>query len=81
MTHDDWMRALAQHVERMGLTHPDDRLLLAFDIDGTIVSDPDRGQACPEIAEDATPEPRADRDPEAIRRWWAPGDSNPEPAD
>ena len=37
MTKDDWMRALAAHVERMRLAYPDDELAVVFDIDGTIV--------------------------------------------
>ena len=37
MTHDDWMRALAAHVERVRLTNPEHELALVFDIDGTIV--------------------------------------------
>lgn len=37
MTHGDWMRALSTHVARMRLAYPDDDLVLAFDIDGTIV--------------------------------------------
>jgi beta-phosphoglucomutase-like phosphatase (HAD superfamily) len=32
-----WMRALADHVGRMREAHPDDELVLVFDIDGTIV--------------------------------------------
>lgn len=37
MTRDDWMRALARHVERMRVAHPEDELAIVFDIDGTIV--------------------------------------------
>ena len=34
---NDWMRTLAEHVERMRSTYPDDELAVVFDIDGTIV--------------------------------------------
>jgi phosphoglycolate phosphatase-like HAD superfamily hydrolase len=37
LSHDDWMRALATHVERMRLVYPEDELALVFDIDGTII--------------------------------------------
>ena len=37
MTHDDWMRALAEHLDRVRLSYPGDELVLVFDIDGTIV--------------------------------------------
>jgi hypothetical protein len=37
MTHDGWMRTLAEHVDRMRSTYPDDELAVVFDIDGTIV--------------------------------------------
>jgi len=37
VTSTDWMRSLAAHVEAMRLRHPDDELVVAFDIDGTIV--------------------------------------------
>ncbi len=33
----DWMRSLADHVERLRGAYPDDDLALVFDIDGTIV--------------------------------------------
>src|SRR6266508_6656205 len=33
----NWMRRLAQHYGRSRRTHPDDRLLIVFDIDGTIL--------------------------------------------
>lgn len=34
---DDWMHLLAEHHARHRALHPDDRLLLVFDIDGTIL--------------------------------------------
>lgn len=37
MTRDGWMRTLAEHVDRMRSTYPDDELAIVFDIDGTIV--------------------------------------------
>jgi hypothetical protein len=37
VTHDDWMRALAEHLDRVRLSYPGDELVLVFDIDGTIV--------------------------------------------
>ena len=37
MTRDGWMRTLAEHVDRMRATYPDDELAIVFDIDGTIV--------------------------------------------
>ena len=37
MTRDDWMRALANHVERLRSTYPQDELAVVFDIDGTSV--------------------------------------------
>jgi hypothetical protein len=37
VTHDDWMRALAEHLDRTRLSYPRDELVLVFDIDGTIV--------------------------------------------
>lgn len=36
-TMDDWMRSLADHYARYRTAHPDDRLLIVFDIDGTIL--------------------------------------------
>ncbi|HEX8802940.1 MAG TPA: hypothetical protein VF743_02065 [Acidimicrobiales bacterium] len=33
----DWMQALAQHYARLRAAHPDDQLLVVFDIDGTIL--------------------------------------------
>lgn len=37
MARDGWMRTLAEHVDRMRSTYPDDELAIVFDIDGTIV--------------------------------------------
>jgi hypothetical protein len=37
MTHGDWMRALALHLRRIRHAYPDDELVVAFDIDGTII--------------------------------------------
>lgn len=37
MTRDGWMRGLAERVARRRSLHPDDELVLVFDIDGTIV--------------------------------------------
>lgn len=37
MTPTDWMRALAAHVEGARVGHPEDELVVVFDIDGTIV--------------------------------------------
>jgi beta-phosphoglucomutase-like phosphatase (HAD superfamily) len=34
---EDWMRALAAHLDRMRAAYPEDELCLVFDIDGTIV--------------------------------------------
>ena len=34
---NDWMRQLATHYDRLRRHHPDDRLLIVFDIDGTII--------------------------------------------
>jgi len=36
-TTDDWMRRLADHYARFRQDYPDDRLLIVFDIDGTIL--------------------------------------------
>jgi hypothetical protein len=37
MTKGDWMRSLALHLRRMRHAYPDDELVVAFDIDGTII--------------------------------------------
>ena len=37
MTQGDWMGALALHLRRMRHAYPDDELVVAFDIDGTII--------------------------------------------
>lgn len=37
MTERDWMGALALHYEQVRRNHPDDQLLVVFDIDGTIL--------------------------------------------
>lgn len=37
MTRADWMRALAEHMQRMRIAYPNEDLVLVFDIDGTIV--------------------------------------------
>lgn len=37
MTRDDWMGALAEHLDRTRLASPDEELVVVFDIDGTIV--------------------------------------------
>jgi hypothetical protein len=34
---DSWMKRLAKHYERTRADHPDDRLMILFDIDGTIL--------------------------------------------